>query len=174
MTKKSKARQQRDLALKEEEGKIIAEGRKGWDEVMNLSNAVLTALTVPMALKEPLRNKVLLSHLSKEEGMDCADKVRLLDKDLQTMIGKFKEIRGKHANRTGREKNFAEVFETYEIVTQYQQFQAELDAFILPTKGDIIQHISNAEHRMATLEQKRQAEAEQAAQAAATTETATA
>lgn len=165
MTKKSSARQFRDQQAAEQSKNLKKEGRNGWDEVMNLSNGVLACMVVEVALKDPLKNKVLMSHLTNAEGLDCAMKVRLLEQDLLAMLEKFKGIRARHEGKSGREVDYNEVMTGYEIVMDYERLQQEYDAFIIPTKSDIIQYINNAEHRM----QQREQAAKAAAQA--TTET---
>lgn len=161
MTKKSQARLVRDQENARQAKKLKEEGRKGWDEINNLSDQVISLMMFPAALKEPLRNRTLMSYLTKEEGLDCANKVRLLEKDLTSMLEVFKGIRAQHAGRTGAEANFDEVMKTYGIAEQYVEFQSKYDAFIMPTKGDIIQHIANAEERMARAQMAKQATVQQ-------------
>ena len=164
MTKKSDSRLKKDAAKAEEARQIKEEGRKGWDELKQLSDSMMVMLTIPATFQGPLKDHALMSHLTKEEGQECAKSVRLLQADMMTMLEKFKVIRAKHEGQTGSEKDFAEVFVAYELVNEYVQWKSEYEAFILPTQGDIVQHISNAETRQMNLAAQRAAEA-QAAQA---------
>lgn len=147
MTKKSEGRRFRDKQRAAQMGKLREEGRKGWDEVNTISEGCLAQLMIPTTFKDHLKNRALLSHLTQAERDDLAMKVRLLEKDLMTMLEKVKVIRALHKGKTGMETDFGEVFETYEVVEKYVVWQSEYDAFILPTKGDIIQYLSDAEGR---------------------------
>lgn len=147
MTKKSEARKLRDKNEAEQAGNLKAEGRKGWDEVEKISAACLTGLVIPLQFKEALRNHKLLAFLQKDERDDLVMKVRLLEKDMLAMLESIKPIRAEHAGRSGREANYDEVFQTYGLVEKYVAWQSQFDAFILPTKADILQHLSNAEAR---------------------------
>jgi hypothetical protein len=147
MTKKSEARKFRDRQKAEQKAQIQAEGRKGWDEVAKISEGCLAGLIIPTTFKDHLQNKQLLAFLTRAENVDLAEKVKLLQKDLMFLLEKLKVLRAKHKDKTGAEANFEEVFATYGLVNEYAQWQQEYDAFILPTKGDILQHLSNAEAR---------------------------
>lgn len=171
MTKKSDTRLAKDAEKKRQGEQLKKENRKGWDEVNIVSDGCMAMLATPATFKDCLRDHALMSHLTKEEGVECANSVRLLEKDMMTMLEKFKVIRGKHIGKTGAEKDFAEVMVGYELVNEYMHWKAEFEAFIVPTQGDILQHISNAERRQMDLYTKQQAEK---AAAATTTETATA
>ena len=170
MTLKTDARKKRDAEKRKQAEQLKQESRKGWDEVRSISDGCMAMLASPATFKDCLRDRALMSHLTKEEGVECANSVRLLESDMLTMLGKFKVIAAKHQGKAGTEKDFAEVMLGYELVNEYMHWKAEYEAFILPTQGDILQHISNAERRqMALFEQQ------QAAQAAQTsTETAAA
>lgn len=171
MTKKSQARLDKDAETRRQGEQLKKEGRKGWDEVMTVSNGILSMLVVPATFKDCLRDRALMSHLSKDEGYECANSVRLLERDLLALLAKFKGLRTQHEGKAGAEADFAEVMQGYELVNEYMQLKAEYEAFILPTQGDILQHISNAETRQLALHNQQQAEK---AAAAPATETATA
>ncbi len=169
MTKKSDARLAKDAAKRQQGEQLKQENRKGWDEVRAVANGCMTMLATPASFKDCLRDRALMSHLTKEEGIECANSVRLLEKDMMTMLEKYKVIAAKHEGKSGSEKDFAEVMTGYEVVNEYMHWKAEFEAFIIPTQGDILQHISNAERRQMELFNQ-----QQAAKAAAQTETAAA
>jgi hypothetical protein len=147
MTKKSDARKFRDQQAAQQAQNLKDEGRKGWDEVEKISAACLTSLVIPLEFKDALKNHKLIAFLSQEERGDLEMKVRLLQTDLLRMLESIKPIRAEHAGRTGREADYDEVFKTYGLVEKYVAWQSEYDAFILPTKADIIQYLSDAEAR---------------------------
>lgn len=170
MTKKSASRLMRDKQRADEAARIKAEGRKGWDEVRALAESCTDMLALPVLFEPHLKNKVLLAFLSQEERVELANSVKLLSKDLMGLLEAIKPIREAHAGKSGHEAHFGELMQALDIVTQYQNWQTQYDAIILPTKADIIQHISNAEQRM--MEKAREVQAQKAAEekAAASTE----
>lgn len=126
----------RDKRTHEHHSDKYFEDNRAWDEVEGIRLMCLDVLRTAGSFAPLLRNVDLLTHVASKRLL--SRNIAAIGRDTQVLAEVVSKVHKLHMNKKGGTKTQEEMFQSYEVYSQYVDFMERYDAALMP----IIVHAS--------------------------------
>jgi hypothetical protein len=148
MTKKSYARQQRDLEKKKLQNfQQSVKGNKCWDELEDIYQNTCQLLSSHMELARVSSDQALLSEVTDKTTFVA--NITQLTNDLSTLSSELKAVHDMHADLRGGSNKPADFIRAAEIFEHYHLLMEKHQAVVLPTALYLTEQLDEASRKLA-------------------------